>query len=85
MPRLFFQDGITNLTYISGRTRVGIMLAIIVLSLTEKGELFFNKCLPEPGVANKMRYIFQIILCYWSWLKKDFLGRGLTLKQEKMQ
>ena len=71
MPRLLFKDGVTTITNITASTNVGIMFTIIVLSLTSKGARFFDTVLGEEK-ANKMRYVFQQLLCYWVWLKKEY-------------
>lgn len=71
MPRLLFKDGVTTITNITASTNVGIMFTIIVLSLTSKGSQFFDTVLGEEK-ANKMRYVFQQLLCYWVWLKKEY-------------
>ena len=47
------------------------MFTIIVLSLTNKGAHFFDTVLGVER-ANKMRYVFQQLLCYWVWLKKEY-------------
>jgi hypothetical protein len=70
MPRLLFKDGITKLTDITASTNVGIMFTVVLLSLTTKGSNFFNIAL-GPLKAQKMRYVFQQLLSYWVWLKKD--------------
>ena len=71
MPRLLWNHGISTLTHLSGKDRVGIMLTIIVISLTDDGKAFFDKQLTAK-IHNNMRYIFQLLLCYWSWLKKPY-------------
>jgi hypothetical protein len=63
-------------------TNVGIMFAIIVLSITDKGAHFFDQVL-GPDKANQMRYVFQQLLCYWVWLKKEFYWKvGDTAAKE---
>jgi hypothetical protein len=63
MPRLLFKDEVTTITNITASTNVGIMFTIIVLSLTDKGAHFFYTVLGEEK-ANKMRHVFQQLLCY---------------------
>ena len=82
MPRLLFKDGVTTITNITASTNVGIMFAIIVLSITDKGAHFFDHVL-GPDKANQMRYVFQQLLCYWVWLKKEFYWKvGDTAAKE---
>jgi hypothetical protein len=58
------------------------MFAIIVMSITDKGADFFNQVL-GPVKANQMRYVFQQLLCYWVWLKKEFYWKlGDTTAKE---
>jgi hypothetical protein len=75
MPRLLFKDGISKLTDITASTNVGIMLTVVVLSMTTKGSHFFNKTLGALK-AQQMRYVFQQLLSYWVWLKKDFYWKA---------
>jgi hypothetical protein len=53
MPRLLFKDGVTTITNVTASTNVGIKFTIVVLSLTDKGEHFFDKVLGEKK-PNKM-------------------------------
>ena len=89
MPRLLFKDGITCLTKIASSYIVGIMLSVVVISLTDDGKAFFetafqseysinnNRASSIDGLKrgatkrlNDMRYVFSMMLCYWSWLKQ---------------
>ena len=71
-PRLLWQDGVTSIKQLTGDLKVGKMFAIVVAALTREGETFFTECL-TGGLATwrKMVYVFQQILCYWTWLKRD--------------
>jgi hypothetical protein len=80
MPRLLWKDGITNLTDLSGANKTGIFFTIVVLSLTADGEAFFNQHLGSREKTQQMRYVFQLVLCYWQWLKQErFWARGDTV------
>jgi hypothetical protein len=71
-PCLLWQDGVTNLTKLTGDQRMGKMLAIVATALTLEGEKFFTKYLSGGRKTwDKMVYVFQQILCYWTWLKQD--------------
>ena len=72
MPRLLFKDGITTITNVTASTNVGIM---VILSLTDKGAHYFEQVLGATK-ANQMHYVFQQLLCYWVWLKKEFHWKG---------
>ena len=75
MPRLLWKDGITNMTDITASQKVGIMFTIVVMSLQDDGIEFFNHVLKKPKIADDMRQCFQMMLCYWMWLKKKILKK----------
>ena len=71
-PRLLWNDGCTDLTYLTGDLKVGKMFAISCVASTLEGEIFFTEVLSGGASTwRKMMYVFQQILCYWSWLKQD--------------
>lgn len=71
MPRLRWSDGISSLSDLEAKYKVGIMLTIVVLTLQDDGFQLFVEVLGSAAKVHKMRQVFQMILCYWSWLKKD--------------
>ena len=71
MPRLLWKDGITTLTDLPASSKVGIMFTIVVISLTSEGKEYFTRVLGQVRVMNDMRECFQMLLCYWVWLKQD--------------
>jgi hypothetical protein len=72
MPRLLWnKDGVTSLTNLSAEMKVGIMFTIIVVSLQEEGIKYFTQMLGSPQQLNEMRQVFQMLLSYWAWLKRD--------------
>jgi hypothetical protein len=42
MPRLLWKDGVTSLTDLSAKLKVGIMFTLVVVSLQEEGSKFFT-------------------------------------------
>jgi hypothetical protein len=72
LPRLLWQDGVSTLSQLTGDLRVGKMFAVTVCALTLEGQQFFEENL-SGGTAmwRNMLYVFQQMLCYWAWLKKD--------------
>ena len=72
MPRMLWQDGVTNLTHLTGDLKVGKMFAIVCVASTREGEQLFTSAF-KGGASTwkKMLYVFQQILCFWMWLKKD--------------
>jgi hypothetical protein len=71
MPRLLWKDGVTSLTNLSAKLKVGIMFTLVVLSLQEEGSKFFTLVLGSSQRVNEMRQVFQMLLSYWVWLKRD--------------
>jgi hypothetical protein len=55
MLRLLWKDGITSMTDISAKVKVGIMFTIVFLSLREAGIKYFTQVLGSPQGANEMR------------------------------
>ena len=75
MPRLLWKDGITNLTDLTASHKVGIMFTIVIMSLQDDGIEFFDDVLEKPKITDDMRQCFQMMLCYWMWLKKKNIGK----------
>ena len=71
-PRLLFQDGISSITDISVGTKVGILFAIVIAALTKDGKevLLSDKKMNNRTYLNMIE-IFELLLCYWAWLKKE--------------
>ena len=70
MPRLLWRDGITNLKNLNATYKVGIMFTIVVVALQSEGHSYFENVLESTKSVNDMIECFQMILCYWMWLKK---------------
>jgi hypothetical protein len=78
MPRLLFKDGVTSLTKLPSAHVIGILSAVVVVNLPDDGKALLQKAFThgDDGRAgtkylNDMRYVFLMLLAYWSWLKKD--------------
>ena len=71
MPRLLWKDGITNLSELTATHKVGIMLTVVVVALTEAGRAHLLASLGSPRRYNELLYVFQMLLCYWAWLKQE--------------
>ena len=71
MPCLLWKDGITSLTDLSAANKVGIMFTVVIVSLQLEGREFLLKSLGSVFKLNAMKECFQMLLCYWVWLKKD--------------
>jgi hypothetical protein len=68
-PRLLFKDGISTLTNCSAATKVGLLFALVVGSVTRDGKLAFKR-LKEDEYLDIL-YSLEMLLCYWAWLKND--------------
>jgi hypothetical protein len=71
MPRLLWKDGVTSLTDLSAKLKVGIMFTLVAVSLQEEGSKFFTLVLGSSQRINEMRQVSQMLLSYWFWLKRD--------------
>jgi hypothetical protein len=79
MPRILFNDGVTSLANLPSSHVVSVLLTIIAVSLTDDGKALLEKALtpqdenPAAGVhrLNDMRYVFSLLISYWSWLKQE--------------
>jgi hypothetical protein len=83
MPRLLWKDGITSLSKITAKYKVGIMFTIVTVSLHDEGKSLFEDVLRNKERLNDMRQVFQMMLGYWVWLKKEtYWVRGDVLSRE---
>ena len=82
-PRTMFKDGVTSLAKLPCSHVVGVLLTIVTVSLTDDGKALLEKAFtpkdadPAVGVKrlNDMRYVFSLLLCYWSWLKQEYFWK----------
>jgi hypothetical protein len=79
MPHILFKDGVTSLAKLPSSHVVGILLTIVIVSLTDEGISLFKEVFRPVGSKtggtehlNNMRYAFLMMLSYWSWLKQDY-------------
>ena len=77
LPRLRFQEGITCLSNTSAAHKVGAMLATVLACLTSEGRnTFYSRSRQQDKQSGEqltldMLYIFEMLLCFWAWLKKE--------------
>jgi hypothetical protein len=64
MPRLLWKDGITSLSKITAKYKVGIMFTIVTLSLQDEGKRLFEDVLGTNERLNDMHQVFQMMLAY---------------------
>ena len=65
MPSLLWKSGISKITNTTANAKVGMMLTILVVSLTREGKEFFNKTFNHHDKTSNMQYVFQMMLSYW--------------------
>ena len=70
MPTLLWKNGISTMTNTSSYDKVGLMLTIIVLSLTFEGAEHLETCFQNELTLKNMREAFQMMMAYWIWLKQ---------------
>jgi hypothetical protein len=51
--------------------KVGIMFTIVTVSLQDKGKMLLEEVLGSNKHLNNIRQVFQMMLAYWVWLKKE--------------
>ena len=68
-PRLVWNEGVTKLTQLTGKDKYGIMVTVVLISLTTPGRKLFVDALGAEKTA-AMQECFQMLICYRQWLKK---------------
>ena len=71
MPRLLWKDGITPLSELTASAKVGRLLTVVAIALTEQGRNIFSHALGSNQAVSDMVNCFQSLLGYWAWLKSD--------------
>ena len=85
LPRLRFEHGITTLSNTSAAHKVGAMLAVVLVALTSDGRNKFLRLVRRKDehrkdeVAMDIVYSFEMLLCFWAWLKKKNIGNSVTM------
>ena len=70
-PRLLYKDGMTTITDISAGTKMGILFTFVVVAQTNDGRKLLLKHEPSASIYGDMIHVFEMLLCYWAWLKKE--------------
>lgn len=71
-PRLLFPTSVSSISDISAGTKVGILFAIVVAALTRYGrDVLLHDANVDDNNYVDMIEAFELLLCYWAWLKKD--------------
>ena len=70
-PRLLFKDGVTTISDISAGTKMGILFAFVLAAQTNDGRMLLLKHDKTAPIYGNMIQVFEMLLCYWAWLKKD--------------
>jgi hypothetical protein len=83
MPCLLWKDGVTSLSKLTAKYKVGIMFTIVTVSLQDEGKSLFEDVLGSTARLNDMHQVFQMMLAYWVWLKKEtYWVHGNVLSRE---
>ena len=70
-PRLLWKHGVSKLTDLEAKYRVGVLFTIMVVALTEEGRKLFLDIYKTESKVNDIIQCIEMVLCYWKWLKKD--------------
>ena len=71
-PRLLFTNGISSLTELKADDKVGIIFCVIIAALQAEGkEILVKYASLENVTYRNIIYVFELMLCYRAWLKKD--------------
>ena len=70
-PRLLYKDGLTNITDVSAGTKMGILFAFVVAAQTIDGYNVLHTQKKTSDCYDNMIKAFEMLLCYWTWLKKE--------------
>ena len=70
-PRFMWKNGISTLTDITADYNVGMLLTVVVVSLTSDGSKLLATAFGTPKKAQQVRKAFQKLLAYRSWLRKN--------------
>jgi hypothetical protein len=83
MPHLLWKNSITSLSELTAKYKVGTMSTIVTVPLQDGGKSLFEDVLGSNARLNDMRQVFQRMLAYWVWLKKEtYWVRGDVLSRE---
>ena len=69
--RLLFKDGVTTITDISAGTKMGILFTFVIAAQTNQGHQLLMRKNKTALIYADMIQVFEMLLCYWAWLKKD--------------
>ena len=69
-PRLLYKDGMTTISDISAGTKVGILFTFVVAAQTNEGWILLHSHSATAQICADMINVFEMLLCYWAWLKK---------------
>lgn len=70
-PQTSTQDGLTTISDISAGTKMGILFAFVLAAQTNDGHMILLKHNKTAPMYGNMIQVFEMLLCYWAWLKKD--------------
>jgi hypothetical protein len=69
---LLRKDGITSLSELTAKYKVGIMFTIVTVSLQVNRKILLEEVLGSNARFNDVCQVFQMmLLAYWVWLRKE--------------
>ena len=84
-PRNLWNDGVTDLKFLSADQKVGILFTIVLLSVTTLGQKVFVDAMGGEKTRDMIE-VFQMMLCYLWWLKRTtFWKRGDKTARDEAQ
>ena len=78
-PSTDFSKGVTNLTKISAGERVGLVFLFVILANYDQGWEILNAALQSRTTTklSSVLELFEAMICFDAWLKKQSIGPGM--------
>src|SRR5687768_3336868 len=77
---ILLQDGNTTISDIPAGTKMGILFAFVVAAQTNEGYTLLHQYEATAKRYGDMLSAFEMLLCYWAWLKKKSIGTQKILR-----
>jgi hypothetical protein len=71
---LLWKDGISSLSELTAKFKVGIMFTFVVAPLQDEGKIKLEEVLGSKAHLNDVSQVFEMILAYWVLLERKFTG-----------
>jgi len=70
-PRMLYKDGLTTISERSRCTKMGILFSFVIAGPSAQGYRLLHKQAQIAAKYGDIIHVFEMLLCYWAWLKKD--------------